>query len=96
MTSETDEIGRIAEQINILAPQIEAMNAAFQPLVEMFTQYLRQMGITMDVGAIYLKKRGILVYGIIFQGPEESLKKIIPYIGGVDQIVGGKEEEKEE
>jgi len=96
MSSETDQVGRLAEQINLMAPQIEAMNAAFQPLIEIFRQYLGRMGITMDVGAVYLRSRGMLIYGIIFEGPEESLRKIIPYVGGVDRDVGGEEEKEEE
>jgi hypothetical protein len=52
------------------------------------------MGIKMKVGAVYLRKRKKLVYGVIFEGEEEDLKKIMPYIGGVAGVTG-KEEETE-
>jgi len=84
----------VVKQINMLAPQVEMLSSAFEPLVEMFSQYLESMGIKMKVGAVYLRKRKKLVYGVIFEGEEEALKKIMPYLGGVAGV-GGKEEETE-
>jgi hypothetical protein len=48
----------------------------------------------MKVGAVYLKKRGKLIYGIIFEGPQENLEKLIPMMGGIKNV--GETEEKEE
>ena len=92
--SETDEAGKILNQINMLMPQVEMLNSAFQPLIEMFKEYLEKIGIRMDVGAVYLRKRGKLIYGIIFEGSEEALRAIMPYIGG--ERIGGKEKEETE
>lgn len=89
--TETEEM---AKQINMLAPQVEMLATAFQPLVEMFSRYLEQIGIRMTTGAVYLRKRGKLVYGIIFEGEEQALAKIMPYLGGETHATG-KEEETE-
>jgi hypothetical protein len=91
----TETEAEIARQINMLAPQVEMLATAFQPLVEMLSKYLEQMGIKMTTGAVYLRKRGKLVYGIIFEGDEQALAKITPYIGGETHATAGKEEETE-
>jgi hypothetical protein len=92
--TETEDVEKLAEKINALMPQVESINMAFQPMMEMFKAYLGQIGIDMKVGAVYLKKRGKLIYGIIFEGPQENLEKLIPMMGGIKNV--GETEEKEE
>jgi hypothetical protein len=86
------EINAMKAQLEAVMPQITAFGEAVQPLIDMFQTYLTQIGITMRVGTIYLKKHGKVMHGIIFEGEQESLEKLLVLMGVHREDVGEKEE----
>jgi len=92
MMTETDSLEQVKRQIEEVMPQITAFGQAVEPLIEMFQTYLGQIGVTMRVGTIYLKKHGKIIHGLIFEGEQENLEKLLKMMGGENTDVGEKEE----
>lgn len=93
MTVSEEEIQKYQQMINTLAPQMQTLTAMWEPLKNILQEFFGKIGVEVKVNKIiYMRNRGKLVYGIVFEGPTHILDQIVVQMGGKIDVGEEKEE----
>ncbi|MEM4167725.1 MAG: hypothetical protein QXW98_04720 [Candidatus Caldarchaeum sp.] len=83
MTVSEKELEKYRQTLSTLAPQMTALQAAWQPLQQMMQEFFEKLGVVVKTNKmIYLRNKGILAYGIVFEGPQNILDQIAVQMSG--------------
>jgi hypothetical protein len=101
MTVSEEDVQRFQQLMASMAPQLQMLQQAWKPLEDFMTEFFGKLGVKVKVNkVIYLRNRGKLAWGIVFEGPTHILDQIVMQFGGTVAHAGesvdvrGEEEEK--
>lgn len=95
MTVSEEDLRRYQQALEQMAPQMQMMATMWQPLENMLQEFFGKIGVTVKTNKmVYLRNRGELIYGIVFQGPQHILDQIAMTMSGKAVNVKEGEEEK--
>lgn len=83
MTVSEHELEQYRKMLETMTPQMQAMTQMWEPLRQILQEMMGKIGITVKVNKmIYLRNKGTLIYGIIFEGPQDILDEIAVRMSG--------------
>ena len=84
MSVSEEDVQRFQQLMANMGPQLQMLQQIWKPFEQLMQEFFGRLGVKVKVNkVIYLRNRGKLAYGIVFEGPRHILDQIASQFGGV-------------